>query len=60
MQGLPQGKAAETIVPLRCFATGGAAFNTVGAPFRLQAAAGLVATIRSIRIEPAAPGSPCP
>jgi len=60
VRSMTPGKVAQTLVPLRCFAASAARFDAVGAPFRLHAAAGLVATIRSIRIEPAPPSLPCP
>ncbi|PKB14501.1 beta-glucosidase [Novosphingobium kunmingense] len=46
----PQGRAVTTRIPLRCFAAAGAKLDSVGAPFRLEAPAGFVATLRSVTV----------
>jgi beta-glucosidase len=60
IRALPIGKAGQTRVPLRCFADAGAKFGAVGAPIRMQAAKGLVATIRNVHIEATKESVPCP
>ena len=60
MQALPIGTAAQIRVPLRCFRDKGAKLDAVGAPIRMQAAKGLVATIRNVHIEKAEPSVLCP
>ena len=60
MQALPIGTAAQTRVPLRCFKDQGAKLDAVGAPIRMQAAKGLVATIRNVHIEKGEQSVLCP
>ena len=60
MRGLPIGSATQTRIPLRCFAEAGAKFDAVGSPIRMQAAKGLVATIRNVHIEMTNESAPCP
>ncbi len=60
MRALPTGKAVQTRIPLRCFADAGAKFDAVGSPIRMQAAKGLVATIRNVHIEAIKESAPCP
>lgn len=60
MSALPAGKIVQTRVPLRCFAAAGAKFGAVGTPIRMQAAKGLVASIRNVHIEAAKKDVPCP
>lgn len=60
MRTLPTGTIVQTRIPLRCFADAGANFEKVGSPIRLQAAKGLVATVRTVRIENKLVGASCP
>ena len=60
MRALPTGTAGQTRIPLRCFGEAGANFATVGSPIRMQAAKGLVATIRNVHIELIKEGASCP
>ncbi len=60
VQAIPLGTTARTHIPLRCFGEAGANLNAIGAPFRIDAAAGLVITIRTIRIEAAGEKIACP
>lgn len=60
IRALPLGKAVLTHVPLRCFGAAGANFGAVGSPIRMQAAKGLVATIRNVHIESTKESVPCP
>jgi beta-glucosidase len=53
IRSLPQGKAAQSRIPLRCFAAGGAQFDQVGTPLRLTGGKGLALTLRSAKLEPA-------
>jgi len=46
-------------VPLHCFAEKGAALGTVGNAMRIEADAPLAIVLRSVRLAPAAPGTPC-
>ena len=57
---LPAGTAVQTRIPLRCFADAGAKFEAVGSPIRMQAAKGLVATIRNVHIEATKEKASCP
>lgn len=57
---LPTGTAVQTRIPLRCFADVGAKFDAVGSPIRMQAAKGLVATIRNVHIEATKEKASCP
>jgi len=57
---LPTGTPAQTRIALRCFANAGAKFDAVGSPIRMQAAKGLVATIRSVHIEATTQSASCP
>lgn len=58
--GQQSGKLIETRLPLRCFATAGTKLASVGSPFRISAPKGLVATLRTVRIDAGAGNSPCP
>lgn len=60
IRALPTGKATQTRIPLRCFAEAGAKFDAVGSPIRMQAAKGLVATIRNVHIEATNEKAACP
>ena len=60
VRALSTGKAVQTRIPLRCFAQAGAKFAAVGAPIRMQAAKGLVATIRNVHIETTKESVSCP
>ena len=60
MRALPTGIATQTHIPLRCFAAAGAKLNAVGSPIRMQAAKGLVATIRNVHIETTKKSASCP
>lgn len=60
MRALPAGKAAQTRIPLRCFAEAGAKLDVVGSTIRMQAAKGLVATIRNVHIETTKESASCP
>ena len=60
IRALPRGAAAQTQVPLRCFASAGANFAAVSAPFRIEADRGFVATVRSVRLVPDAARGACP
>ncbi len=60
IRALPNGTATQTRIPLRCFADAGAKFDAVGSPIRMQAAKGLVATIRNVHIEATKEKAPCP
>ena len=60
VRALSTGKAVQTRIPLRCFAQAGAKFAAVGAPIRMQAAKGLVATIRNVHIETTKESASCP
>jgi len=60
MRALPTGTPTQTRIPLRCFAAAGAKLEAVGSPIRMQAAKGLVATIRNIHIETTKKGASCP
>jgi beta-glucosidase len=60
IRALPAGTAIQTRIPLRCFANAGAKFDAVGSPIRMQAAKGLVATIRNVHIETTKEKTPCP
>jgi beta-glucosidase len=60
MSALPTGSAVQTRIPLRCFADAGAKFDAVGSPIRMQAAKGLVATIRNVHIEATDKKASCP
>lgn len=60
MRSAPVGKATQTRIALRCFANAGAKLDAVGSPIRMQAAKGLVATIRNVHIEAIKENTPCP
>ena len=60
VQALTIGTIAQTSIPLRCFSEAGASFNAVGSPFRIDAAAGLVITVRNVHIEKSDQATPCP
>ena len=60
MRALPTGEAVQTHIPLRCFAEAGAKFEAIGSPIRIQAAKGLVATIRNVHIEATKEKASCP
>jgi beta-glucosidase len=60
MRALPTGVPTQTRIPLRCFAAAGAKLDVVGSPIRMQAAKGLVATIRNVHIETTKKGASCP
>ena len=60
MRALPIGAAVQTRIPLRCFSEAGANLTAVGAPIRIQAAKGLVATVRNVNVEAANDIAPCP
>ncbi len=60
IRALPTGTAQQTRIPLRCFAEAGAKFDAVGSPIRMQAAKGLVATIRNVHIEAIKEKAACP
>ena len=60
MRASPAGTAMQTRIPLRCFAQAGAKFDAVGSPIRMQAAKGLVATIRNVHIETTKESASCP
>jgi beta-glucosidase len=60
IRALPTGTATQTRIPLRCFADAGAKFDAVGSPIRMQAAKGLVATIRNVHIETTKAKASCP
>jgi beta-glucosidase len=60
VRALPVGKAVQTRIPLRCFADAGAKFDAVGSPIRMQAAKGLVVTIRNVHIEATDKKASCP
>ena len=60
MRDLPKGSGVKTRIPMRCFAEAGAKFDAVGSPIRMQAAKGLVATIRNVHIEAAKESASCP
>lgn len=60
MRSSPTGTALQTRIPLRCFADAGAKFDMVGSPMRIQAAKGLVATIRNVHIEAITNKAACP
>jgi beta-glucosidase len=59
MRALPTGKALQSRISLRCFANAGAKFDAVGSPMRMQAATGLMVTIRGVHIEKTTEGA-CP
>jgi beta-glucosidase len=54
------GRIIEARIPLRCFTAAGANLAAVGEPLRIGAAAGLVVTIRTVRIEDGQGGDTCP
>ncbi len=56
----PIGSTVQTHIPLRCFADAGAKLGSVGSPIRMQAAKGLVASIRNVRIEATTEQAYCP
>ncbi|MFM2409224.1 MAG: hypothetical protein RL481_52, partial [Pseudomonadota bacterium] len=56
----PAATILQTRIPLRCFAEAGAKLNAVGAPLRLAASKGFVATIRNVRIDEAGGAASCP
>ena len=60
IRALPTGTAVQTRIPLRCFASAGAKLDAVGSPIRMQAAKGLVATIRNVHIEATKEKASCP
>ena len=60
MRALPTGQPTQTRIPLRCFAEAGAKLDAVGSPIRMQAAKGLVATIRNVHIETTKESASCP
>jgi beta-glucosidase len=60
IRALPTGAAVQTRIPLRCFADAGAKFDAVGSPIRMQAAKGLVATLRNVHIEATKEKASCP
>lgn len=61
MAALPVGSPVQTRIPLRCFAEAGAKLDAIGAPIRMQAPKGLVATIRNVHIETTKErNAPCP
>ena len=60
IRALPNGTATQTRIPLRCFVDAGAKFDAVGSPIRMQAAKGLVATIRNVHIGAIKDKAPCP
>jgi beta-glucosidase len=57
VQAMSVGAIAQTHIPLRCFIEAGANLKAVGAPFRIHAAAGLVITIRNVRIDSVGSGA---
>lgn len=60
MRAIPTGTAVQTRIPLRCFSEAGAKFDSVGSPIRIQAAKGLVATIRNVHIDATKEKASCP
>jgi beta-glucosidase len=60
IRALPTGAAVQTRVPLRCFNDLGANLKSVGSPIRIQAAKGLVVTLRNVHIETAKQSVTCP
>ncbi|MFN3621097.1 glycoside hydrolase family 3 N-terminal domain-containing protein [Sphingorhabdus sp.] len=60
MRASPAGAVMQTRIPLRCFAEAGAKLDVVGSPIRMQAAKGLVATIRNVHIETTKESASCP
>ena len=56
----PAGTVLKTLVPLRCFRDAGTKIARVGAPLRIEAPKGFVATIRNVRIEGGGGNGPCP
>jgi beta-glucosidase len=60
MRALPTGVPTQTRIPLRCFAAAGAKLDAVGSPIRIQAAKGLVTTIRNVHIETTKESASCP
>jgi beta-glucosidase len=60
MRALPTGVPIQTRIPLRCFAAAGAKLDAVGSPIRIQAAKGLVTTIRNVHIETTKESASCP
>ena len=60
VRALPAGSAAETRIPLACFASAGADLAAVGAPIRLDAEAGFAATLRNARVVEGRGAAPCP
>jgi beta-glucosidase len=57
---IPTGAAAETRIPLRCFAEAGGKLEAVGGPLRIDAGEGFGVTIRTVRIAEAKNGDDCP
>jgi beta-glucosidase len=60
IRALPIGASVQTRVPLRCFNDLGANLKSVGSPIRIQAAKGLVVTLRNVHIEMAKQSVTCP
>jgi beta-glucosidase len=60
LAALRTGSAAQTRIPLRCFADAGAKFGAVGSAIRIQAPKGLVATIRNVHIDATKENAFCP
>jgi beta-glucosidase len=60
LRAMSVGAITQTHIPLRCFSEAGSNLKVVGAPFRIDAAEGLVITIRNIRIDSADRNTPCP
>jgi beta-glucosidase len=60
VQAISAGGIVQTRIPLRCFSEAGANVNAVGAPFRIDTAAGLVIAIRNVRIDSANGNTACP
>ena len=56
----PLGSAAETRIPLACFAARGADFREVGTPLRLRGGEGLRLTLREAKIEAVGKTFACP
>ena len=56
----PVGRSTVTLIPLRCFREAGADLRRVGAPLRIEANPGFVATLRSAGIEAMETSLPCP
>jgi beta-glucosidase len=60
LAGARPGTVIETRISLKCFAAAGGNLAKVGQPLRIDAGAGLMLTLRNVRIDSVKASGPCP